>query len=431
MIERMKKALFWVALLCMIVSLVPSQAFAAAHPKPPVTKRQFTIGGRDVEIEIPGDSAEHNGSLPRIQSIPDIRKIVKAERPSALSLTLKPDEKWACATVFDGKYAYIGLNMGEKYDYSDGYARIVKVDVKAMKEVASIELTKGFQTRVHALAIQGHYLIHGSYTNPAIYTVIDTRTMKEVGEPLVGEVLPDWRPNDKMTRPMIDFDGYIYLGCDTQPGKVVKLHLDKDGVLTRAGGLLLDSGENSVFSLTEDGRYLYAGLETSPAKVVKIDPRTMTKVAIVTLAADEINAYSLAYGDGHIYAGCYAEPYISDSVIPVKVVKINNKTMTRVGAFTGDAGDIGTRTALFAEGHLYVGTWTGPGRILKIDPRTMTKESTLVLTSTLDVVTKLETQVNFTSCFVRDGDDILSGCDMSPAHFVRILDVIGKDKKGR
>ena len=156
----------------------------------------------------------------------------------------------------------------------------------------------------------------------------------------------------------------------------------------------------------------------------------MTRVALVTLAHDEINVYSLAFGDGYLFAGCYSEPYNNDSAIPVKVVKIDPKAMKSVASLTGDVGDIGTRTSIFDNGHLYVGTWTGPGRVLKIDPKTMTKESTLVLSSVLYVNTNETGCVNFPSCFVKDGDDILTGCDMSPARFLRLVDVL-KHKPGQ
>ncbi len=126
-----------------------------------------------------------------------------------------------------------------------------------------------------------------------------------------------------------------------------------------------------MLPLVFDGRYVSAGCDSVPGKTVKIDPFDMPRVGAAVLEAGEDRAQALTTDGVHLYVGCYTRP--------VKVVKLNPVSMQQVGVFTGDAGEDNCYSVSRDGSHVYVATWQDPARTIRIDPATMTRVATIEL----------------------------------------------------
>lgn len=300
-------------------------------------------------------------------------------------------ENNACALAFDkNNHVYIGTNTTP--------ARIIKVNLDTMEEVASVTLPVGRdQTRISAMyAMDEDTIIHGSYTNPYILTRLNRNL--EITGTLVGI---DEAISDKHIRPMTSDGKYIYVGLDTVAGKIVKID---PYTMTRIDGRVLPNGANNVYGLTYLNGFLYAGCETSPAKIVKINPNNLNTVSVGTLDTGFDKAYSVVSDGRYLYIGCNTSPY--------RVAKFDPETMTQVSltSYTAPTGENEIWSSLVFNGqHIIAGSWTEPAIL------------TTLKTADLTVVDKITVPNGYFSKMMYIEPYLISPNDMSPARFTKIL----------
>lgn len=297
-----------------------------------------------------------------------------------------------CGLAYDRKdHMYIATNTTP--------ATIQKVNIHTMQHVGSITLPAGQgrnQTRVSAMfAMDEDTIIHGSYENPFVLTRINSKM--EITGTLIGI---EEAVNDKYARPMVSDGRYLYIGCDTPPGKIVKIDPFN---MTRIGSRTLDSGFNNIYGMTYLNGFLYAGTETSPARIVKINASNMNQVATLTLNTGFNNAYSVITDGRNLFVGCNMSPY--------KIAKVDPETMTQVASsYTAPSGENEIWGSLVYNGeHVIAGSWTDPAIITKLKPADLT------------LVDKITVANGFYSKMMYVEPYLFSPNDMSPGRFTKML----------
>lgn len=121
------------------------------------------------------------------------------------------------------------------------------------------------------------------------------------------------------------------------------------------------------------------------------------KKNVLTFTSDDLYCYSLAFDGTSIYA-------LTDG----KLIKIDPQTMTTVESLMIDSY---SNLMTFDGTYLYLGTFSSPARIIKIDPKTMTTVGTTLTLATGE-----------TKCrgIISDGTYIYVGLETSPAKIVKI-----------
>lgn len=298
--------------------------------------------------------------------IGDYSLFLKSTENKETIVQLDSGDSNTCAFEYDGRrYAYIGSNKTP--------ARIIKFDLKEMKRISHIDLPANEnrdECRVAALInIAPNIIIHASYTNPCVFTKIDTNTMKITGT-LIGKVED---VNDKYIRSMV-YDGkYVYAATDSNPAKIIKFDpytmkrvdsitfssekgisgiykiaivgnyivgvcdsvTDGYSKIFRIGKENLHGSVHSIYldgiaqyhSLCGDGRYVYAATDTNPISVVKIDALSpfMSKAGLYSGIKDiEAGNYSITYDGKNVIVGTW------NFINKDKLIKINTSNMKKI-----------------------------------------------------------------------------------------------------
>lgn len=127
------------------------------------------------------------------------------------------------------------------------------------------------------LAVSGHLYI-GTWLNSAPARIVKVRTsgggagtggLERIG---ATTLLTDER---SIGWAVVTGSSFAYYGTTTQPGRVVKVHLNAgtDVLPERVDGLTLVSGEDWLGSAVRIGQYLYFGTGTYPGRIVRcVDP---------------------------------------------------------------------------------------------------------------------------------------------------------------
>ncbi|GAA1730627.1 hypothetical protein GCM10009809_27740 [Isoptericola hypogeus] len=129
----------------------------------------------------------------------------------------------------------------------------------------------------------------------------------------------------------------------------------------------LARGESAVQAavMDPDGRYAYYGTHSLPGRVVKVDLRTMQRVGAIELdAADSVHRSAVVDPEGRF-------AYFGTRGSPGRVVKIDLESFELAGSITLAPGENDLRSALIdPDGRFaYFGTGTSPGRVVKVDLR--------------------------------------------------------------
>jgi titin len=214
---------------------------------------------------------------------------------------------------------------------------------------------------------------------------------------------------------------FLLVGVRSSPGRITKVRLPDMSV---EATLTLNAGENDLFSgaVNSDGTVAYFGTSNTD-HIVQVDVTTMTRVGRTVLEVGENRAEVLLYDSVRnvLYAAMYSDlgsvVKFSPSLVRLATVTLpatarypasavlapdgrylyvgNTKMaaeayVARVDLDTfvdGDAislpmgtGD-GTLTSVVfgADEHLYVGTNTNPGRLLKVSTSALTREADITL----------------------------------------------------
>jgi hypothetical protein len=214
---------------------------------------------------------------------------------------------------------------------------------------------------------------------------------------------------------------FLLIGSRSTPGRITKVSLPD---LTVDSVLTLNSGENDLLSGTIDpnGHFAYFGTISS-GHIVKIDARSMTRVGSVSLEVGEIRARRLIFDAGRnvVYAAMYSDQgkvvkyspdltRLATVVLPAaarypvsavispdgRYLYVGNTRISgaahlaRVDLNTfldSDAvsqpmtnDDVHLATMILGpDEHLYVGTYTVPGRVLRVSTSALTREAALTL----------------------------------------------------
>ena len=195
------------------------------------------------------------------------------------------------------------------------------------------------------------------------------------------------------------YDGYLYGGTQTIPGKAVKISA---GTLEEVDSITLASedGYTSSGCVEIVGNYLYLGNWKSPstAIIVKVDLTTFTEVSALTLTLGGVTDINDLVSDGtYLYAACY----------PTTIIKIDLESFTETANLT--LPDNPNRV-IYEDGYLYVGTYNG--YLYKIDT------STFSLDDTLDIDGSMTAAID---CLASKGDGWLYAgyTDSSPTGYIR------------
>lgn len=177
---------------------------------------------------------------------------------------------------------------------------------------------------------------------------------------------------------MTYYEGYLYLGSITSPGRIDKIDLAS---FTNVGHLDLLTGENYITDLLPYQNILYVVCRTQPTKVVKIDLSSFTRIGSLTLNSDERNGALINYYNEHLYVT--TNEWLWGSY-PSKVVRIDIASFEREGAFSFSTANneksVGFDSAVVCGKYLYVGFIAQANTdIVRVNLNTFTRDSEIFL----------------------------------------------------
>jgi len=197
-------------------------------------------------------------------------------------------------------------------------------------------------------------------------------------------------------------DGSVYSGHSTMPGRVLKVSQEGGMVLEKRA--ILWAGEDDVRWIELDDTHVYANCKTSPGKIVKLERTELARQRATDLPAGANDPLAGCVSGGFVYAASSTVPtvvakYDTDELVLVQSKELNGMEMVvamecgkdylYTASFTQQAyvsrirkadlgqqswvsmsegGRPGMAAVLSAgpNGHLYVGTNSGPGVVYKV-----------------------------------------------------------------
>ncbi len=293
-------------------------------------------------INTPGTTNYPNGGM---------RRIGAAE--------LENDAPLTCGVIDPSAgFAYFGTSP------LPGLAKVVKVALNgtdAPVRVGVLTLNSG-EGPLGCAVIDpaGGYAYFGTNSSPGYVIKIQLSDFTRLGSLTL--------PEEYLASAVIDpTAGYAYFGTGTSTGKVTKIALNGNGLPTRVGAVILNSGEDYIDSAVIDitAGYAYFGTGTSPGKVVKValnGAGAPTRVGAITLNSGEniLTSGVIDTASGYAYFGTYTSPGI--------VVKVQLSDFTRLGALTFNPGENNLASAAIdpSTEYAYFATRTSPGIVTKV-----------------------------------------------------------------
>ena len=237
---------------------------------------------------------------------------------------------------------------------------------------------------------------------------------------LVSKVKLD--ANDKIAYAMTLDNEYLYTGMYTVPGRVLKWRKTD---LQRVARLELSQGEDDVRALITDASdplHVYAVCRTSPGRIVKV--RTDNSVPAneqERAGLAHVQSLTLADGEDRPLAGAvdrYGHLYVGTSNVPAHIVKVRVAGMVRLGQVSLEGKisgslvrQLGNVVAMEHDNeYLYAGTFTEPGRVVRV------RKSPFAVR---DVV-HLGVGEDRVAAMTHAGSTIFVGMDTSPAKVVQV-----------
>lgn len=318
--------------------------------------------------------------LPLGNEVPLALKNFKTIDTEQETYALEENDKNTCAFAFDrSRYAYIGCNLTP--------ARIVKFDLAEMKRIASLDLPANQnrdETRVAALiAISPDIIIHGSFTDPCVFTRIDGKSMKITGtlKGSTGKNIGSYikRENsDRYIRSMT-YDGqFVYAGNYSIPGKINKI--DPISMKMIDSVTFNEDEISDIYAITICGHYLVGVCERdedTKSTIFRLDLNDLHKRPDVLFIRGYSKYHSICTDGKNIYA--------ASDTNPTKVVKIDALAshLTFVSAFSGEkVNEVGNFSMVYDGKDIIVGTWNlNPhikDRLIVLDSNTMKRKNTII-----------------------------------------------------
>ncbi|MBI5374152.1 MAG: hypothetical protein HZA77_01880 [Candidatus Schekmanbacteria bacterium] len=199
-------------------------------------------------------------------------------------------------------------------------------------------------------------------------------------------------PEDYIDCGVIDnANGFAYFGTNTAPGEIIKIRLSDFSKVDAIS--LADYSNPGEYFLTSavidpiEGYAYFANNYGSSGLIFKIDinpSHTFRHVATLTLGSGE-NALKTAVIDT---SGSTHYAYFGTNTTPGKVIKVNLSTFSKESAITFATGENQVSTSVIdaGNGFAYFGLNTNPAKVIKVDinpVNTFQKISTISVSSTL------------------------------------------------
>lgn len=249
---------------------------------------------------------------------------------------------------------------GACFDSDPG--RIVKVNLTTFTKVSALDLDIG-ESDLFGAAISGNFLYVGSGDNKIIKINLSTFTREAVVD--LNYASP--------TSLHISGD-YLYVVHYSDPAAVTKIGLSTFVISKEQ----IYAGEKNITSgIIYDG-HIYGACVRNPGKILKINLSDLSLDAALALAGNENRAECMDIYRGYLYVGLHTE--LGEDAAGPYVAKVSLSTFTEVGSPLGDAVTHRTIWAAKVVGsNLYLGDYSTPVRIIKVDLDTFSKSDELVL----------------------------------------------------
>ena len=344
----------------------------------------------------------------------DFRQVITVDlnawtRVGSTSLLISDGSDLRCAVMdSSGQYGYFGTSSPPN---------VVRVDLSTLPNptrVGTAALPTGEEPQCGAIEPSGNYAYFGTYTIPAKIVKVDLTTFPNPAR--VGAITLASGQNYCNMLVMDPLGTFAYAGLYTSPGQIVKINI---GTFTVVGTTVL-TGYNAIVSGVMDaaGQYLYV---MTTGETVKIDLSTMTivgsltpgsnsdvaRVALINATTNRayflrniqqrfypINLTSYTYlphmdllnyrenrlqaavkdpSSAFAYFGTY-ETY-PGSTAGARIVKMMvNPTLTYYGSFVLSDPSVVQLSCAIVDSvgeYAYFGTSTAPGKVVKLDIRTL------------------------------------------------------------
>ncbi len=304
-------------------------------------------------------------------------------------LILDINENDVRALHIDGSSLYVGTRTNPP--------RLIKIDIPTFSKVASIVFESGV-SNIESITTDANYIYAITYIN-RVYKIDKTLFA------WVDTVI--FNAGESGLMPSLIYNGYLYIGMNTQPAKVGRINLTS---FTRDSVITLDSTESSI----QGQMQIYKGILYVPiydanlvgqnTKVVKIDPVTFTKIGTITLPDVDNNIKATYLNSNYLWCGfdklfgapdivrinldneTYDKITLNDHLISsiekiglyiyviaydtLKVIQIDETSLSQISSLSIDPLD-GIPYHLESDGiYLYLGTKSYPATILKIETET-------------------------------------------------------------
>ncbi len=291
----------------------------------------------------------------------------------------------------DGSHGYFAGVQG-------GVASLVKFRLSDLAVVGVHHLianeAQTVRISVGGVVINGSHAYIAAATATAQQYVEKVRLDSEAGADVVAgmrwvgatDVIHQFGPGYRMV--MADASHVVTSDSSAAAPAVYKtlMNAGTDDPPVNLGGVFIHPGDFSgapVAGLASDGTHVYATDEVFPDGTSR---PLMTKIALsgsteegsggmqvvgrLSLGTDDGLPYGLVHSGGHVYVASWTS-VVEGSASVVKAATSGGNApgsdgLERLGAVTLDAGEDEAATIVLAGSNLYVGTYTTPGRVVKL-----------------------------------------------------------------
>ncbi len=240
--------------------------------------------------------------------------------------------------------------------------KIAKINLTTLTKVSTLDLSAG-ERDLFGAAISGNFLYVSSAAEKIIKINLSTFTR---------EAVLNLNHNDPSS---LHISGdYLYVVHYSDPAAITKIDLLSfviESERTYAGEKNITSG------IIYDG-HIYGACVTSPGTILKVNLSDLSLDGALSLAANENRAECMDIYKGYLYIGLHTE--LGENANGPYVAKVSLSSFTEVGSPLGDAVTHRTIWAAKVVGsNLYLGDYSAPVRIIKVDLDTFSKSDELVL----------------------------------------------------
>ncbi len=289
-------------------------------------------------------------------------------------------------------------------------AKIVKFDILEMKRISDLTLPANEnrdETRVSAMVtIDKHTIIHASFTDPCVFTKIDTDSMQIVGTLKCEDNLWE-KPNDSYIRSMV-YDGkFVYAATYNESAKLIKFNPEN---MEKVSEYYFTPEEaSSIHSITMVGDYIVGVSDKdndNEARIFRIKKDDFSEVESIYVKG--VTNYHSSCTDGKYF-------YATADTNPIKVVKIDvlSEHMSFVSMFTGSENfDVGNFSMGYDGRDVVVGTWNlfnyNGDKLIKLN------------TDNMEKIKEMKLSVSFPSRITFINGFIYTTCDKPVGVVIRV-----------